>query len=160
MRSGNSQLQIRSGYEEGLDYAGRPHWHSEAACRGRSDWFDARLNKGDSLAAHAGIAARIQTCESCPVRASCAYEALTQGAQLATGVWAGIWTGTRNSKARRLLVAIADREAPQRSRIEVEHGTRRGYKQHLYRNQDPCDECRVAYRIHTQTDRPSRAKAG
>ncbi len=98
----------RSGFEDSLDHMERPAWHVHAACRGRNDWFKIDLGNHRSVATNPEIAERVETCQGCDVRQQCAELAVSQDRTgLVVGVWAGIWTGSRNAKSRRQLAALA-----------------------------------------------------
>ncbi len=81
--------------------------------------------------------ARQTWCDNCPVKAECLQFAVDNHEK--HGLWGGY------SPAQRRSMEVFG---------EIVHGTARGRRQHLYRGEPPCDECRLAYNAyHREMDR-------
>jgi WhiB family redox-sensing transcriptional regulator len=87
-------------------------------------------------------------CRECDVRRECLAYALGMGED-ARGIWAG--TGERMRRRMRSAGGI------RRSRIEPDHGTDAGYKQHERLGEPACRRCLDAHALY-QRSRPSRAE--
>jgi hypothetical protein len=104
-------------------------WRHLAACRGRPSrlWFPQR---GDAQTYNAAV----KICMACPVRRQC----LTANLDEIDGIYGGTGARTR----RRLRVELAAH--PDAGVMAREHGTVRGYRDHLAGGEAPCARCKAA----------------
>jgi hypothetical protein len=104
-------------------------WRHLAACRGRPSrlWFPQR---GDAQTYNAAV----KICMACPVRRQC----LTASLDEIDGIYGGTGARTR----RRLRVELAAH--PDAGVMAREHGTVRGYREHLAGGEEPCARCKAA----------------
>lgn len=104
-------------------------WRNQSACRGRPAhlWFPQR---GDTKTRDAAI----RICQACPARRECLMANLDAPE--------GIYGALGGSARRRLRAELA--EHPDAGVMAREHGTTRGYRDHLLGGEDPCERCKAA----------------
>lgn len=120
-----------------------PAWLGQAGCRGCDPdlWFPQQ--GGD-------VAEARRICGSCPVRERCLEMAIDE--KIVHGIFGGHTTRERRLIARGLPPDAHARRKP------IEHGTHRGYNQHVRRGEQACEACRTAHSVYRQADRPSRSQ--
>lgn len=121
----------------GCEPSGHDDWREHAECRGSNPaTFFPDPRAGSNTNGHLGRAREV--CEACPVKAECLAFALNNHERF--GCWAGM--GVRE------LQHIRAGGRPALDPIEC--GTRRGYRQHRRRDEDPCQACKAAHNAELQ----------
>lgn len=118
-------------------------WVNRAACRG----MNPELFYGER-GANLAVAAAKAVCRTCPVTADCLAYALDNNEMW--GVWGGCSISDRRAMRRGAPIAAGERSLP-----EIDHGTERGYRQHLRRCQIACADCRAAHTAKVLAGRAS-----
>jgi hypothetical protein len=120
----------------GVEPTGITNWFPIAACRGINAALFFPERGSDAKPA-------LDVCRACQVAAECLTLAMNEHQK------AGVWGRTTDHQRRALRRGYASYVTP------IEHGTSRGYKQHLRRGQEACDACRAA---HTEQGRINAAR--
>lgn len=108
-------------------------WSDHAACLGHPvDWWFAPEHQGYPAIAR-------QICQGCPVRLKCLDWATSINDNGQVQELHGMWGGM-SPEERRAIVRRRQGKAP----AAIAHGTKRGYRTHRRRGEEPCDWCRAA----------------
>lgn len=129
-----------------------PEWTTRAACRG---WPDPQIFFPEDMAGKARERATRRAkavCSACPVTAECLADALTyETVSSRHGIRGGLTREERKPATRR------QRRVGGSDPLPREHGTTRGYRQHLKYEETICGPCRAAWSRHQAA---RRARAG
>lgn len=117
------------------------NWRDRAACAGHPTewWFPEKRGARTAVTRHA-----IDICRQCPVQLDCLRHA--QEHLELHGIWGGC------TEAQRLGLRQAHR-------VQIEHGTHRGYQAHMRYGQTPCPECVRAHSEYQGAMRRIRLRA-
>ena len=114
----------------------RPEWHLDAACRDHPEpdlWHsDATGVPGQRIDARAKA-----ICRTCPVQLTCLAENFNQPH--------GVWGGMTADERRRL------RRESGPTRVEIAHGSQRGYVRCQKLDAGPCEACRDAHNAYNRS---------
>lgn len=144
-----------------LQLADRAPWRGQAMCATLADPDDMFPTPGDLDGQHAAKT----VCGMCPARAACLAWALDTDQPY--GVLGGLSEKERADLKGRRPPTDPDLNfdsAPRHNRgggtpKPIDHGTYRGAKQHEYRGEDMCPDCRAAYNARHQEMQAARRAA-
>lgn len=120
-------------------------WMDAAACRGDLGW----LNRSEGR--------QIATCQDCPVRFECLNYALgNESSDLSLVKFNPVYGGLAGRERAQLIRRSRRKPSeptepnprPPRRLSPIDHGTPAGYKAHLSRGEQSCDQCREAARAY------------
>jgi hypothetical protein len=122
----------------------RPFDFTGAQCTGRSElWFSVKADE---------IRMAKCACRICPCLSECHAYVMANPQEV--GVWGGLSELDR-IRIRRNPTADRGGALPK----PIDHGSTRGYHQHWRRGEEPCEQCRTAYRENTRRYRLERVSA-
>lgn len=140
----DNRMTLMGALADALEARVERPWRNQSACRGRPShmWFP---QPGDIKTRDAAV----RICNSCPVRRQC----LMANLDARDGIYGGL--GGR----ARLQLRAELAEHPDAGVMAREHGTTRGYRDHLLGGEDPCERCKAANARYQREYRADRSRA-
>lgn len=125
----DDRMELMAALADAIEVRLERPWRHLSACRGRPArlWFPQR---GDTKTRDAAI----RICKACPCRREC----LMSNLDAREGIYGGLGGVAR----RQLRAELA--EHPDAGVMAREHGTVRGYRDHLLGGEDACERCKAA----------------
>lgn len=136
----HNRMTLMGALADALEARVERPWRNQSACRGRPPymWFPQR---GDTTTRDAAI----RICNSCPVRRQCLMAG--PAAEASVDPFGGVEVGLRAELA----------EHPDAGVMAREHGTTRGYRDHLLGGEEACERCKAAQARHMREYRAARS---